>query len=67
MYVLPYRFSFVLFVFEGSFQVYAPVGLYWEGRFNGVILALRVRGAGLYLARGISNRLNRTLNLDMNI
>ena len=36
------------FVFEGSFQVQAPGGLYLEGLFNGGVFCL-TRLGGLYL------------------
>ena len=44
---------FVLFyyVFEGNFQVQAPGGLIFVGRFNGGFFALRVWGA--YIWRGL--------------
>ena len=38
-------FALFYFVFEGTFQVQAPRGLYSEGRFNGGFFALRVWGA----------------------
>ena len=37
------------FVFEGSFQVQAPGGLYLEGRFNGGFFAFFAGLGGLYL------------------
>ena len=47
-----YDFCFVLFVFEGNFQVQAPGGpIYLVGRFNGGFFALRVLGA--YIWRGL--------------
>ena len=45
-------FASFYFVFEGNFQVEAPLGgLYLEGRINGGFLALRVWGA--YIWRGL--------------
>ena len=44
-------FALFYFVFEGTFQVQAPRGLYSEGRFNGGFFALRVWGA--YIWRGL--------------
>ena len=44
-------FALFYFVFEGTFQVQAPRGLYSEGRFNGGFFALWVWGA--YIWRGL--------------
>ena len=43
-------FASFYFVFEGNFQVEAPLGgLYLEGRINGGFFALRVWGAYIIL------------------
>ena len=44
-------FALFYFVFEGNFQVQAPGGLIFRGRFNGGFFALRVWGA--YISRGL--------------
>ena len=44
-------FALFYFVFEGNFQVQAPGGLYFEGRFNGGFFTLRVWRA--YTWRGL--------------
>ena len=41
------------FVFEGNFQVQAPMGLYSEGRFNGGFFAFALRVWGAYTWRGL--------------
>ena len=44
-------FALFYFVFAGNFQVQAPGGHVFEGRFNGGFFALRVWGA--YIWRGL--------------
>ena len=51
MYMLLYRVALFYFVFERTFQVQVPGGLYSEGRFNGGVFVLRVWG--VYICRGL--------------
>ena len=60
-------FVLFYFIFEGNFQLQASRGggLYFEGRFNGEVFALRVLGAyiwrGLYMG-GLISGILRYLN-----
>ena len=45
-YVLPYRFSFVLFFIWGQFPSISPKGLYSKGRLNGSFFFLRYKFRG---------------------